>query len=170
MPAKGKAIVKKSASGWPTGGRRMSDRAGATHRHRSRCRRRTARARASDFHPLDTKVSCLSWWALACPRERQPENIRSRSAIEPYVRTRHELAPANYSPFCSCAVVRRTRPVLEPDRARTRIKRGTTRSLLVPGCVPTLSLLVPGCVPTHPWASKKKTRTRPWAGQRTTQS
>ena len=33
----------------------MSDRAGATHRHRSRCRRRTARARASDCHPLGTK-------------------------------------------------------------------------------------------------------------------
>ena len=67
VPAKGKAIVKKSASGWPTGRRRISDRADATHRHRSRFRRRTARARASDCHPLGTKVNCLSWWALTCP-------------------------------------------------------------------------------------------------------
>ena len=124
VPAKGKAIVKKSASGWPTGGRRMSDRADATHRHRSRCRRRTARARASDCHPLGTKVNCLSWWALTCPHERQPGKIRSRSAIESYIRTRHELAPGGARPLArSYPPGARTRP-----RPYSKKKRETTTS------------------------------------------
>ena len=148
VPAKGKAIVKKSASGWPTGGRRMSDRADATHRHRSRCRRRTARARASDCHPLGTKVNCLSWWALTCPRERQPENIRSRSVIESYIRTRHELAPVRYSPSCAVVPARYSNPT-----ALVLAKKG---ELLVRYSYLVVFLLVHGRV--------KKTRTRPWTG------
>ena len=159
VPAKGKAIVKKSASGWPTGGRRMSDRADATHRHRSRCRRRTARARASDCHPLGTKVNCLSWWALTCPRERQPENIRSRSVIESYIRTRHELAPVHYSPSCAVVPARYSNPT-----ALVLAKKGELLVrysflvvfLLVRYSYLVVFLLVHGRV--------KKTRTRPWTG------
>ena len=133
MPVKGKAIVKKSASGCPTGGRRMSDRADATHR-------------ARDCHPLCTMVNCRSWWALTCHREHQPERIRSQSVVESYIRTRHELAPVHYSPSCAVVPARYSNPT-----ALVLAKKG---ELLVRYSYLVVFLLVHGRV--------KKTRTRPW--------
>ena len=66
--------------------------------------------RASDCHPLGTKRQLPVRWALTFPRERQPENIRSRSVIESYIRTRHELAPVRYSPSCAVVPARYSNP------------------------------------------------------------
>ena len=61
---------RKEERGRLAHGRTSNVRPDATHRHRSRCRRCSARARASDCYQVGTKANCLSGWALTCPRER----------------------------------------------------------------------------------------------------